>query len=245
MNTSKQQISATAKAFKDELHKAQTYQSKDLTDEGLEKQRKMLADRVRAKYSREVDDHRSALYYDRDRSAFDSYRPKLDWNKPAEVAKAQAKWTAVQGKLDAGLSIGQIVSTADKSTLAAINEFYPDHAETMQAGAMARGQQYEAPDISNVHRAVDDRAAEIGGNTDRTALAKARQSAGLHAYADATLGHLEQTIAGNVHGASDLQAALDAQYAEQHAMSGGAGLIASHDANASADASQEAAAVSE
>lgn len=245
MRTSKQQISATLKAFGDELHAARNYTNPDLTDEGLSKQRELLVDRVRAKYGKEVDGHRSALYLDHDRSAFDKYRPKLDWNNAGTVAKAKAKWEAVQTKLNAGLSIGQIIDSADDTTLAAINEFWTDHAEAQQAAGTSRGQQYEAPDTTAVQRAVEDRAADLGGNTGRGALAKSRQAAGLHAYAEVTLNHLDRAVAGQVNGVSDLHSALDAQQAEQQAMSGGAGLVANHDPNAGADTGQEAAAVSE
>lgn len=244
MRTSKEQINATVKAFGDAMHAARNYTNPDLTPEGLDKERERLTERARSTYAKEVDGHRSSLYLDRDRSAFDKYRPKLDWNKPADVAKAQSKWTAVQGKLDAGLSIGQVIESADATTLVAINEFYPDHAEAAHAGALTRGQQYEAPDVSHVHRAVDDRAADIGGHTDRSALQTSRQAAGLHAYADVTLAHLDKAVAGQVNGVSDLHAAISAQQAEAEAMTGGSALIANHDPS-TADTGQEAAAVSE
>lgn len=245
MRTNKEQINATLKAFGDEMHAARNYTSPDLTHEGLSKHRERLVEQVRAKYGKEVAAHRSSLYIDRDRSAFDRYRPKLDWNNTGQVAKAQAKWDAVQTKLEAGMSIGQIIVAADDSTLAAINEFWADHAEAQQAALSVQGQQYGAPDTTAIQRAVEDRAADLGGNTGRTALAKSRQAAGLHAYAEVTLNQLDQAVAGRVSGVSDIHAALEAQHAEQQAMAGGEGLIVNHDPNTGSDASQEAAAVSE
>lgn len=239
--TTKEQINATLKAFQAEMHDARNYTNPDLSDEGIERHRERMIEQIRAKYGKEIDNHRSALYIDRDRSAFDSYRPKLDWNNAGSVAKAQAKWAAVQAKLDAGLSIGQIIETADNTTLTAINEFWTDHAETQQAATLGRGQQYEAPDTTAVQRAVDDRAADLGGHSGRAALTKARQSEGLHAYAEVTLDHLGRAVAGQNTGVDDLHAALEANRAEQQAMAGGAALIATHEADQATETSAEAA----
>lgn len=239
--TTKQQIQNTAKSFGDEMNAARNYQHPDLSDEGLTRHRERLIEQVRAKYGKQIDDHRSALYIDRDRTAFDQYRPKLDWNNAGAVAKAKAKWEAVQTKLDAGLSIGQIIESADASTLAAINEFWTDHAEAQQAANLDPTQQYEAPDTTAVQRAVEDRAADLGGNTGRAALTKARQAEGLHAYAKVTLDHLDRAVAGQNTGVDDLHAALEAKQAEQQAMAGGAALIATHDANQGSETSAEPA----
>ena len=245
MRTSKEQIIATSKAFDAELREALNYRDNDLTPEGLEKQRNFLADRVRAKYSNAIDEHRSALYYDRDHEKFDSYRPRLDWNKSGDVAKAQAKWAAVEKKLEAGLSIAQVIATADNTTLVAINEFYPDYHETQTIAArtQAGSDQYTVPDTSAVSRAVDDRAAEIGGTSAQNALKTARNSAGLHAYANVALNRLKATAEGRHNTTTDLDSALQADYAEQTAMAGGASIIETHDNNQ--DAGQEAATVSE
>ncbi|MGO2811547.1 MAG: hypothetical protein ACTIBG_08790 [Brevibacterium aurantiacum] len=239
MRTSKEQIVSTSKAFDAELHEALNYTNTDLTPEGIANQRQILADRVRARYAKEIDGHRSALYLDKDRSSFDSYRPRIDWNNSASVNKAQAKWTGAQGKLDAGLSIGQIIATADDSTLAAINEFYADHAEVQAAKALTSGQTYEQPDVSLVHRAVDDRAAEVKGDNAASALTRARGAAGLHAYAEATLSRLDDVVNGREDTVTDLGSALQADYVEQQAMAGGSGLVHNHDSG------QEAATVSE
>lgn len=241
MRTNKEQINATLKAFGDEMHAARNYTSPDLTHEGLSKHRERLVEQVRAKYGKEVAAHRSSLYIDRDRSAFDRYRPKLDWNNTGQVAKAQAKWDAVQTKLDAGIGIGQIIETADATTLAAINEFWSDHAEVMKAKSEDLMQPHEAPDTTFVQRAVEDRAADLSGHTGRNALAKSRQSAGLHAYAEVTLNRLEQAVSGQTNGVSDLQTALEANHAEQMASSGGIGLIANHGPSDSAETSAEPA----
>lgn len=241
MHTSKDQIMNTRKNFEGELREALNYTSPDLTAEGIAKERETRANRVRSKYGKEIDAHRSALYIDRDRSAFDQYRPKLDWNNAGAVAKARAKWEAVQTKLGVGLSIGQIIESADDSTLAAINEFWTDHAEAQQAAALGRGQQYEAPDTTAVQRAVEDRAADLGGNTGRTALTQSRKAAGLHAYADVSLGHLESIVNGRTNDFADMRVALDANHAEQEAMAGRAALIATYSGGQGPDASAELA----
>lgn len=237
----KAQIQQTVKDYGEEMHAARNYTNPDLSDEGLKRHRERLVEQVRAKYSKQIDGHRSALYIDHDRSAFDSYRPKLDWNNAGTVAQAKVKWEAVQNKLSAGLSIGQIIETADNTTLAAINEFWTDHAEAQQAAALGRGQQYEAPDTTAVQRAIEDRAADLGGHSSRAALTKARQAEGLHAYAEVTLDHLGRAVAGQNTGVDDLHAALEANRAEQQAMTDGATLIATHEADQATETSAEAA----
>jgi hypothetical protein len=224
MNTSKEAINQTSKAFGDELREALSYTSPDLTDEGLEKHRTVLADRVRAKYRREVAAHREALYYDNRRSSFDSHRPRLDWSKPDQVAKVQSKWAAVTSKLNAGLTIGQVIETADETTLAAINEFYSDHAEANHAATLVGGQTYEQPDVTAVTRAVDDRAADLKGA--HGALSTARQAEGLHAYANVTLDHLTAQLDGTRVGDTDIGVALAAEMAEATALASGSDLIA-------------------
>ena len=240
MRTSKETINQTAKQFGDELRAALTYTSPDLSHEGLEKQRQMLADRVRAKYRGEVAEHREALYYDRDRNAFDKHRPRLDWGNPAAVAKAQSKWNTVAAKLDAGLSIGEVIDAADETTLTAVSEFYADYAEVQRATSLANGQTYEQPDVSAVTRAVEDRAADLKGTG--SALKTARQAAGLQAYADVTLDHIDAQIEGRPTVADDLSVALEARYAEAQATAGGQALIqAVVPADASADVEATAA----
>lgn len=238
MRTSKEQILNTEKAFADEILAARNYTDNDLKHEAIERHRKYLAERARGKYAKEVAEHRSALYYDRDHEAFDKYRPRLDWNKAGDVAKAQARWAAVQGKLDAGLSIGQVIASADDATLAAINEFYGEYAET-QAVKAGDATNYEVPDVSAVHHAVDDRAAAIKGSNAVSALTRARGSAGLHAYAGVVLDHLEALTEGRKDGVSDLYVAVAADQAEQQAMGGGARIFENHDPNQ--DAGQEPA----
>lgn len=238
MRTSKEQFLNTQKAFADELHAARTYTDDLSNQKGIDKTRKLLEERARGKYAKEISNHREALYYDRDPEAFDKHRPKLDWNNPGAVAKAQAKWTSVQGKLDAGLSIGQIIATADDSTLVAINEFYADHAEAqaVKAGDPTR---YEMPDVSAVHRAVDDRAAEVKGSNAASALRTAREAAGLHACAGVVLDHLQGIAEGRAVSLSDLHVAVAADQAEQAAKAGGSKIFENHDPNQ--DAGQEPA----
>ncbi|UVI35009.1 hypothetical protein [Brevibacterium spongiae] len=241
MRTSREQIRKTIDGFAEELSAARSYTDDMYSQEGLDKTRKLLEERARSKYAKEVASHREALYYDRDPKAFDQYRPRLDWNKAADVAKAQAKWAAVERKLDAGLSIGQIIATADNTTLVAINEFWTDYAETQQAAALGRGQEYEAPDTSDVHRAVDDRAAEIGGTAAANALQTARDAAGLHAHADVMLKYAEQDVQGINHGMDPIFVAVSAQQAEAKAMHGTGSLVETHDASQSTETSAEAA----
>lgn len=227
MRTSKQNITATSKAFADAMQAARNHTDPDLTPEGLTKKREDMTAQVRAKYAKEIDGHRSALYIDHDRSAFDRYRPKLNWNNAGDVAKAQAKWSAVQAKLEAGMGIGQVIESADQITLAAISEFYGDYAETQHAGSLAGGQQYEIPDTTAVGQAVEDRAADLSGNSGREALQTARQAAGLHAFADVTLAHLDRAVGGQVNDITDLHTAVAAEQAEGEAMAGGSSLVAS------------------
>ena len=207
------------------MHAARNYTNPDLTPEGLDKERERLAERARSTYAKEVDGHRSSLYLDRDRSAFDKYRPKLDWNKPADVAKAQSKWTAVQGKLDAGLSIGQIIETADATTLVAINEFYPDHAETVAARSTDRAASSTKPLTCRTFIVPSTTALPRSVGPPLQTLCKtARDAAGLHAHADVMLKYAEQETQGINHGMDPIYVAVSAQQAEAKAMYGGAGL---------------------
>lgn len=234
----KDDVRATSTAFENAIQGALNYRSGDLSTEGLEKHRKLLLENAREKYGERIAQHRRDMQFDKDATAFDKFRPSIDWSNAGEVAKTQSKWEAVKAKLDAGLSIGQVIANADTTTLAAINEFYADHAETL---AIAAGDPttYEIPDVSQVHRAVDDRAAGLGGDNAAFALNKERTARGARAHAKTTLDQLQQAADGRTNSVNDLASALQADQAEKEAMAGGAAIFENHDPNT------ETAAVSE
>jgi hypothetical protein len=225
MSITRADITQTVKKFDEQLKAALNHQNPDLTPEGLAKSREKQAEAVRARFAREIQQYRATLADDARIDAFNRHRPKLDWNDPGAVAKAQSKWAAVEKKLAAGLAISEIIANADMATLAAVREFWSDHVEVQQAGNRVPGQAHQLPDTTAVSRAVDDRAAEIGGHQD--ALARAREAQGIHAAAEVTLTHLQEVCDGVTDQVINIETAWAANYAAQHAAAGGQALLAS------------------
>lgn len=219
-------LTETSKSLAEKLHAALNHQDRDLTPEGLAKRRLDMASMVRNSFGRKVQEHRTELYYDhRNRAAFDKHRIKLDWNNPAQVAKAQSKWAAVREKLDAGLTIGQIIEHADETTLAAVREFWGDHAEAKQAGSLVSGQTFEPVDTTAVLRAVDERTAVVKGAEG--SLRTAREATAAEASARITIDHLEAVCEGRTNDVTDLGVALAAAAARSDALAPGSAIIAS------------------
>lgn len=235
MRTTKESIFTMGREFGDELHAARSHQDRDLTPEGLDKHRQMLADRTRARYRSRIAEQREAvaLAESADARSFDKYRPRIDWNSPASVAKAQAKWESVKTRLDAGIGVSNIVANADADTLAALREYYPAHAEAQAelTGSRTRipGEPHSQPDLTGFHRGLDERAAEIGGAGAASTHATWRASVALAAWAGPTLDQYDAAAEGREDHPNSALAAINAHYAASHERASAATLAAAEE----------------
>src|SRR5690606_7376345 len=201
--------------FGDELHAARNHQDSDLTPDGLDKRRQALADSVRGKYRRSIDEQREAvtLAEATDARRFAKHRPSIDWSNPASAARAQAKWEGVKVRLEAGIGVSDVIAHADAETLAALREYFPAYAEAHAPDTRAAGEPYSPPDLTGFHLVPDERAAVLGGAGAASAHAAWRQSAELAAWAGPTLDQYAATADGRSNHPIDTLTALTARAA--------------------------------
>lgn len=177
----------------------------DLTHDALAMRRHKALQEAREAYGRTVrairtEHHHAAA---RNRKALDVF--------PTAAGSTRDAWDRVAMRLDAGASLGQIVTTADVPTLQAIREWGPSYLTAHSADPSAE------PDTAALERATLRRYAIV---TEDAGLLAALEEGPALAGLALSLEDAEAEALG-APGAGSLNGAIAAAFAEQHAASEG------------------------
>lgn len=194
----------------------------DLSPEGLAKQVAFRQDQVRRRLGGQITQVRSEIATDLDavRRDADRVRPKVG-DDALSLQRAQVKWDQVRMRLEAGMTIQNVLAGADRDTAMAIREWAP---AWMEAQAFAVRPQdvthlgHQAPDPSALLRSIDARLAEVEGGQVAKSLSALRAAEAAAAGAWPVVEHLESVVHGADPSTGGLDAALASQFATQQAV---------------------------
>ena len=224
MSDFKARLSTIHRGLDDALREANGYQDPNLSPEGLQAKRAELAKTARQtaapKLATLVAEVKAAKVIAASSSS--ATLPKVGTNADA-TARTTAKWAQVKVRLDAGMSMRDIIKTADIDTIHAIGEYGPSYDEAKAYKAPSIGEALNpgpAVDHSDLQRRLDDRLAGLSGEGAVSALKESRLAAGEVAYVEAYVPHIDSMIAGTTPSGANLITALAAANAEQRAVSG-------------------------
>ncbi|MGW3947023.1 hypothetical protein ACWEBH_12945 [Micrococcus endophyticus] len=193
---------AALKWHTDAQRDAAHHEDEDLSLPALDRRRAELSADARAQLSSFVANARIGYEAARRANARDLDRV------PAATASTRDAWERVTMLLDSGRTLAEVVATADRETLLAVNEWGPTYLEA-QAPAPRLGEAREPVDLAPLERSVRARWAELTG--DRI-LKKALADAPALATAEVQLRNAEAVAAGNDH-AGGLIGAVEAELA--------------------------------
>lgn len=204
--------------------------AEDYSADGLER---LIAQRqatVRRKLGEQVAQLKAQIDGDVDmvRRQADATRPKLG-NDALALQRAQMKWDQVRMRLEAGMSIQQVLSTADADTALALREWGPAWIEVQAFGARSDLDgylPYQAPDTTALMRSIDARLAEISGTGAAETLTALRDAEVVQAGASPVLAYLEQVANGSDTDGGGLTAAIESSLATREATAYYAGQAA-------------------
>lgn len=220
MSDLKARLRTVQRGLEEALGKASGYQDPNLSPEGLQAKRTELAKAARAAAGPQLAALRAEVATAAQEAAgkASAALPKAG----TDATGISVKWAQVAMRLDAGMSLHDIVSRADVDTLHAIAEYAPSwvEAQSFKAGAGRGSRPQSTPDHTALRRSVDERLAQLTGKGAVSALADARSAAGEAAYLEVAGRRLDSLIDGRAPSSTMLAAAIEPEHAEQLAVNG-------------------------
>ena len=225
ISTARQRISDLSRQLSSDLQAARNFHSPDYTFEGLEKQRRELADTARTKHRQAFEQLQSEVQSDRETVArwAEQKRPRLADDATA-LQRAQMAWDGVRMRLDAGMSWQALIQGADEPTLLAVQEWGPAWIEAQSYRERQPGQPAAEVDPQALRSAVDARLLEVSTGEARWALQAESEASVAAGGFEPMARHAQALLSG---GPTDsLSAALEAHYGAQLAAPSMAGIAA-------------------
>jgi hypothetical protein len=202
------------------LAAARAHQDPNLSPEGLANRQRELTEQVHRQHRGQFEQLRAQINSDVDtlRRWADSARPQVG-TTPADLQRAQVAWDRVRMRLEAGMTLPQVLATATQDEALAVREWAPTWLEVnaFVAHSKAGGPRaaFEAPDPAAVMRSADARLAEINGGEVVQAFTALREAEAVAAGAAPLLQHAEHVAKGVR--SDPLTAAIQARYAAEAA----------------------------
>ncbi|WNB84531.1 hypothetical protein [Cellulomonas sp. ATA003] len=223
VSTARSRLTELHKQLDDALHAARTHRDPNLSDEGLGNKQRELTQRAHDTIGPQIKQLQAQVHGDADtlRRWAEDARPKVG-DDATSLMRHQVAWDRVRMRLEAGMPMQQILTTATREEALAIREWAPAwmDAQTYNAaqhGGLSAGL-YSPPDTTGLMRSIDDRLAAIEGGQVAAAIAAAREAEVVVAGVEPIVRHLDTLAAG---GQSDaLGAALESHYKAQEAAAG-------------------------
>lgn len=205
-----------------ELTDARRYSDPDLTPEGQRRRQGDLAEAARAKAAPQLEQLRTQV-----RDDSEALQRWASENRPAigEDAAALARaWDGVKVRLDAGMNLPQILASADRGTVLAVQEFAPAWLEAAAFATSSHGLaagEYVPPDGSGLRRQVDDRLLTITTGDEQLSVAVRREADAAVAGFEPLADHTSALIRGDSGAAeAGMTAAIEAQMGAAAAAAG-------------------------
>lgn len=220
--TIENEAAALKQTLQVDLSEAYRHDNPNLTPEGLAQKRSELAKAAQQRGGVVLAALRARMTAEAtavsERAA--KVRPRVD-----DPATIQRKWDQARMRLDAGMSLRQVVATADADTLAAITEWAPTWLDVQAHLSQPSGVEGAKPDtartLAQLHNSIDERLLVIGDDGTRSAIEADREARSAAAVFEQHATHVGRLVAGT---ASDPMAAAVAALYEGQAV--GAGLPA-------------------
>lgn len=180
----KKQADTLNRDYADAIVKARTFEDNDLTPEALMKRRAHHLASTQQAHAEKAEklrtDASTAVYYTEGRLS----RPSIDWDSSASIAKAEAKWRHAQELMTAGMTLDEVIATADTDMLAALYENAP---QLLKVQAVKDGRDLDTLDLTPIQNALDKRAAAVTGNAG---LREHREALAAQQYVRVIVDHI-------------------------------------------------------
>ncbi len=199
-----------------DLTAALGFTSEDYTEEGLAKVRAERAEKVRAKHREELSVLQASLATNgrmvEEYAA--KHRPTLGTDA-ASLQRAQMKWDQVRARLEAGMTLRQVIDAADAETLLAIAEWGPSYLEAQAHAGQASGVTGSSPtaDVDGLRRSIDARLVAVGNSEEQWALQAQQEVAKTLAGIGPIAQHVQGLLDGQPTSGGALEAAVESHYA--------------------------------